>query len=227
MVERDGAEKVGLVAAGAGWHPGVVGIVAAKLVERFGRPAVVLAISDDGEIARGSARSVPGFSVYRALKRIEGEMLRFGGHDAAAGMTVSAGNLDSFSRNFDRSVREEWTDTFTPGLLIDAEVPLHDIGPPLIRQLSLLEPHGPGNPEPVLMTGGVLLESGRVVGKGHLKAVLLQGGIRIEAIGFNLGSFVGSSPPQSPLNVAFTPQFNFWNGIENLQLKIKSIDIST
>lgn len=228
LVEREQTGRRGIVAAGRDWHLGVVGIVAAKLVDRFGRPSVVLSLSEDGKEAKGSARTVAGFSVYRALKKIEGEMTRFGGHDAACGLAVAGENLDRFAQKFDASVKEEWPKEWDetggpPRVAIDAEISLDAINTALVKELQLLEPHGPGNPEPVLMTGGVLLEGSRVVGKGHLKTVLCQGGSRIEAIGFNLGAFVESSTPQSPLNIAFTPQFNSWNGIENLQLKIKSI----
>lgn len=233
MVERDQKDRKGIVVAGPGWHLGVVGIVAAKLTECFSRPAIVLALSEDGKEAKGSARTVPGFSVYRALKRIEEEMECFGGHDAAAGMTVRAENLERFAKEFDQSVQEEWDPSYSPQPRIDAVIPLSDITIPLVKDLTLLEPHGPGNPEPVFMSSSVQLNSCRIVGskggkggKGHLKATLCQGGSRIEAIGFNLGPYLESSSKNSLHNVRFFPQFNYWNGEENIQVKIKSINLT-
>lgn len=227
MVERDQQSRRGIVVAGTGWHPGVIGIVAARLTERFGRPAVVLALSEEGTPAMGSARTVPGLSVYRALKRIEGEMVRFGGHDAAAGMTLSGDNLERFAQKFDHAVREEWPaewgETFSPKLTVDAMISLREINTPLVKWLSLLGPHGPGNPEPVLMVTGVRLESCRVVGGDHLKAILCQKETRMDAIGFGWAHFLDPPPRDLPHNVAFSPQINEWNGIENVQIKIKSL----
>lgn len=230
MVERDQADRKGLVVAGAGWHLGVVGIVAAKLTERFGRPAVVLALSEDGTEARGSARTIPGFSVYAALKKVEGEMTRFGGHEAAAGMTLKSQNLERFAEKFDESVRREWSESCSPRLVIDAEIRLNDINSPLLRELTLLEPHGSGNPEPLFISSPVSLKGSRIVGNGHLKTTLCQEGAQIDAIGFNWGSYLESAVKKDLHQVAFSPEINEWNGTKNLQIKIKSIrnhDINT
>jgi single-stranded-DNA-specific exonuclease len=223
MVEEQQKDRQGIVAAAPGWHLGVVGIVASKLTERFGRPAVVLAVSEDGGEARGSARTVPGLSVYAALKKIEEEMIRFGGHDAAAGLAVRRENLETFARRFDRSVREDWNDSHRPKLWIDAVLPLKEIHTPLVKELTLLEPHGPGNPEPLFMSSEIKLEASRIVGNGHLKTVLCQGETRIDAIGFDWAPYLETSLKTDLHRVAFSPQINEWNGSENIQIKIKSI----
>ncbi|HSA58887.1 MAG TPA: single-stranded-DNA-specific exonuclease RecJ [bacterium] len=231
QIEETQADRKGLVAAGRGWHLGVVGIVAAKLTERFGRPAIALSLGDDGREAKGSARSVPGFSVYEPLKRIESLMLKFGGHAAAAGLTLEAGRLDEFSRAFDREVRTLW-DERRPVIEADANLPLNQVDAPLVRDLARLEPFGPGNPEPVFLVSGVALEGCRVVGasggarKGHLKAVLRQNGIRLESIGFDWGHYLETARKIPSHEVAFCPQINHWNGQSTIQLKIKLIEPS-
>lgn len=231
QIEGTQGDRKGLVAAGRGWHLGVVGIVAAKLTERFGRPAVALALGDDGLEAKGSARSVPGFSVYEPLKRIESLMLKFGGHAAAAGLTLEAARLDEFSKAFDREVRALW-DEKRPVLETDANLPLAQVDATLVRDLARLEPFGPGNPEPVFLVSCVAVEGCRIVGasggarKGHLKAVLRQDGIRLESIGFDWGHYLETARNIPSHDVAFCPQINHWNGQSAIQLKIKSIEPS-
>lgn len=233
QIEKEALHRHGLTAAGAGWHLGVVGIVAAKLTERFGRPAVVLAISEDGKTAKGSARTVGRFSVYEALKSVEPEMLRFGGHAAAAGLTVSVENLSRFAQRFDESVKSLWSEDHRPRLDVDSTLSLTDINSALVRQLSLLEPHGAGNPEPLFLSEAVRLEGCRVVGgsggrsgKGHLKALLCQEGARVEAIGFDWGGYLEQALKIPSHRVAFSPQMNVWNGVQSVQIKIKSIEPS-
>ncbi len=221
MVEKESPPRHGIVVASQDWHLGVVGIVAARLTEKFGRPSIVLAIEQNNE-ARGSGRTVSGFSIYDALKEMEEEMLRFGGHAAAAGMTVATDRLEIFSDRFDEAVRKRWEERHLPKLWIDSAIRLHELKLPLMKDLALLEPHGMGNPEPVLVSSDIRFNDCRIVGTGHLKAVLSQEGSRVEAIGFNLASHLKTAQSQSH-RVAFTPQINFWNGIENVQIKIRAI----
>lgn len=223
MVEREQSDRKGIVVASAGWPIGVVGIVASKLTERFGRPAVVLSLSEDGSEAKGSARTIPGLSVHAALKKIEGEMTRFGGHDAAAGMSLRGDNLKNFSEKFDQSVQEIWGEAKGGQLLIDTAISLKEIKTPLIKELALLEPHGAGNPAPLFMTDAVRLEGGRVVGKGHLKALLCQEGAKIEAIGFNHAPYLETVKTTPHHQVAFSPELNEWNGSVTVQLNIKAL----
>jgi single-stranded-DNA-specific exonuclease len=233
QIEASQGDRVGLVAAGHGWHLGVVGIVAAKLAERFGRPAVALALDEDGREAKGSARSVPGFSVHDPLKRIESLMTKFGGHAAAAGLTVDAGRLAEFSVSFDREVRGLWANRKTAAPEVDAPLPLSQVDDSLVRDLRRLEPFGPGNPEPVFLASGVGFQGCRVVGagagsgdgarKGHLKTVLHQDGTRLEGIGFDWGHYLETARTAPRHEVIFFPEFNHWNGRSQIQLKIKSI----
>jgi single-stranded-DNA-specific exonuclease len=228
QVEETQGGRTGLVAVGKDWHLGVVGIVAAKLAERFGRPAVALTLGGDGREAKGSARSVPGFSVYDALKRIESLMLKFGGHAAAAGLTVPADKLDEFSNAFDREVRNLWNGSGPAAPEADADLPLAQVDDRLVNDLGRLEPFGPGNPEPAFLAEGVAVEGGRVVGAagaraGHLKAVLRQDDARLDGIGFDWGHYVETARTSPLHTVTFFPQRNRWNGKALIQLKIKSM----
>lgn len=223
QVEQNQLDRKGIVVASARWHLGVVGIVAARLTEKFHRPAIVLSLSTDGKEAKGSARTVSGVSVYEALKQIENEMLRFGGHDAAAGMSVLASNLENFSKKFDASVKNIWNEAPSPKLFIDAPLELKDINLELMKSLSLLEPHGAGNPEPTFITTETRAEGCRVVGKNHLKLSVRKGDHRLDAIGFQWAPYLETALKNDLHNLAYYPQINVWNGLESIQLKLKSI----
>ncbi len=223
QVEQNQLDRQGIVVASSRWHLGVVGIVAARLTEKFHRPAIVLSISTDGKEAKGSARTVTGVSVYQALKNIENEMLRFGGHDAAAGMSVLVSNLENFSKKFDLSVKNIWNEVPASKLFIDAPLELKDINLELMKSLNLLEPHGAGNPEPTFMATENRAEGCRVVGKNHLKLSVRKGDHRLDAIGFQWAPYLETALKNDLHNLAYYPQINVWNGRESIQLKLKSI----
>lgn len=223
MVEEGQQGRKGLVVSSPDWHLGVVGIVAAKLVDRFRKPAVVLAQLSDS-LAKGSARTIPGLSVHQALDRSSEMLLHFGGHDAAAGLAVSVENLDLFARKFNEAVQDLWPNTDPTALVLDAPLSLKEIDRSLVQQLQLLEPHGAGNPEPVFVTGPVRLSHCRVVGTKHLKTVVLQDEFRFPAIGFGWGEYLQKAGGYHHL--VFQPHFNAWNGVESIQLKIKSLQPS-
>lgn len=216
------------VLAGEGWHHGVVGIVASRVVEATYRPAVLLAI--EGDEARGSARSIPGFHIYRALCECRDLLEKFGGHAMAAGMTLKARNVPALRERLNRLVRE-WLseEDLVPALPVDGLVPGDQITPELVAELARLEPYGLGNPGPRLVTRGELLE-GRAVGDGtHLKFRLRTGGQVLDGIGFGLaapGAPGAALPPAPvPVQVAFTPEINRWNGTERLQLNVTDLQV--
>lgn len=233
QIEEEQADRQGIVAAGEGWHLGVVGIVAAKLTERFGRPAIALTINAESGQAKGSARTVGNFSVHEALKAIEPLMSRFGGHAAAAGMTVDLTKLEDFKNAFNDSVHRLWDSKSESSVEADSDLPFSEIGTPLLRDLERLEPFGPGNPEPQFSAFGVRLESCRLVGNsggtspGHLKAIFCQNGARFDGIGFGQGQYLKTALASPLHQVLFLPQRNEWNGRSSLQLKIKKITPNT
>ncbi|NJL17563.1 MAG: single-stranded-DNA-specific exonuclease RecJ, partial [Nitrospira sp.] len=144
----------GIVLYARGWHLGVVGIVAARIMERFHRPTVVIAVNEDG-IGKGSARTIPGFDLYQALAGCRDLLVAFGGHPSAAGVTIQESQLPAFCDRFS-TIAEKWIrDTqSTPVLHVDSEVRLKEITFSLLREIGTLHPFGAGNPEPMFVVKG-------------------------------------------------------------------------
>lgn len=212
-----------LVLSSDGWHPGVVGIVAAKLAEEFWRPTVLIAL--DGYEGKGSARSVVGFHLYEGLKECEKHLLALGGHKYAAGLKISRDKLRPFSEGFERVVNEKARDEdLTPTIFVDAEVDLAEITVELLNHLSLLPPHGPANPKPLFSTRNRLpVHDVRTVGEDSLKFKMRERGETYEIIGFGMGYLSPTLP--SELRIAFHPQMNEWEGLKRLQLELRAVEI--
>lgn len=215
-------QRRAFVLSSEGWHPGVVGIVASRLVERYFRPVVLLAV--EGDFCRGSARGVPLFSLIDALRRCDDLLERYGGHRLAAGLTIRAVALPEFSRRFEKTVGDstEGMD-FRPSITVDAVVDLNELSDDLVDELERLGPHGPGNAQPVLLAESVRVVSSRVVGRGHLKLSLAPANTRriLDAIGFRMGDEDVRSGDS--VDVLFSPEVNRWNGRERLQLLLRAI----
>jgi single-stranded-DNA-specific exonuclease len=211
-----------IVLASEGWHPGVVGIVASRVAEEYNRPAFVLSLKDG--VASGSARSIPAFDIHRGLSRC-GELLRrFGGHKQAAGLSLNACNLAAFGHMISEVVMETLSeDDFVPVLNIDAAVSLSDITVELINEITRLEPFGYGNEEPVFGARGLEALQPRIVGNNHLKMYLRQNAYRIDSIGFDLGGMLPGIEGNGPVDAAFYPTINEWNGGRCVQLNIKAL----
>ncbi len=175
----------GVVLAGEGWHPGVIGIVASRVVERIHRPVVMIAV--DGAKARGSARSIPGFDLYQAIAANREHLGRFGGHKQAAGMDLSPASIPAFRDGFNQACRAELEgQELIPRFRGDLDLGPADATLELADLAEYLGPHGMGNPRPVFIARGVTVTSAREVGKGHLKVELTDGAARCEGIGFGL-----------------------------------------
>lgn len=226
--EHDLTRDRAIVLASPAWHPGVIGIVAARLVERFGRPAALIGTS--GQEARGSARSAAGWHIADALGRCADLLLHYGGHRAAAGFSIRPDRIEAFRARFLSLAAQELSDDdLVPSLLADAEVSLDMLDLALADSLAQLGPHGVGNPEPLLVARRLqVMRSPRRVGQNHLKMRVRQsprGGQVVEAIGFNLGSYADVlNQPSSPwIDLAFVPERNSWNDREILQLRVKDL----
>lgn len=210
------------------WHLGVVGIVAARLVERFHRPAVVIAVNEDG-IGKGSARSVPGFDLYQALSACRDLLEAFGGHPCAAGLTIRESRLERFRERFAEVAADQGGGAAVQPLLhLDAEVNLAEVTDDLVRELALLHPFGAGNPEPTLAVRNLAILGSRVVGERHLKLTVRHGNSKpFDGIGFRMGSLAdcGLSGAQS-VDMAFVPERNSWNGLDRIQLRIRDMKAS-
>jgi single-stranded-DNA-specific exonuclease len=216
-LERDS----GFVLAADGWHPGVVGIVASRVVERYGRPAFLIAF--DGEIGKGSGRSISRFDLHSALLACGDLLERFGGHHMAAGLTIRRGNLAAFRERFAGLTRERLTrDDLGPEQRVDLEVNLADMTHELERLCRYLEPCGTGNASPVFGVRGVRLAGRKSVGAGHLKGVLDDGRSRLPAIGFQWADRVPWLGDE-PVDAAFRLECNEWNGQLTLQARLCAI----
>lgn len=181
----DPARDFGVVLAGEGWHPGVIGIVASRVVERIHRPVVMIAL--DGEKGRGSARSIPGFDLLGAIAQNRELLGRFGGHRQAAGLDLTLSNLGAFREGFNRACRAELEgQELIPRLRGELDLSPSDATLDLADLAEYLGPHGMGNPRPVFVARGVTVVSAREVGRGHLKVELSDETGRCEGIGFGL-----------------------------------------
>jgi single-stranded-DNA-specific exonuclease len=213
-LERDS----GFVLAGDGWHPGVVGIVASRVVERYGRPAFLIAF--DGDIGKGSGRSISRFDLHSALLACGDLLERFGGHQMAAGLTIRRNNLDAFRERFAGLTRQRLApDDLGPEQRVDLEVGLADMTHELERLCRYLEPCGTGNASPVFGVRGVRLAGRSRVGAGHLKGVLDDGRSRLPAIGFQWADRVPWLG-DAPVDAAFRLECNEWNGQLTLQARL-------
>lgn len=208
-----------IVLASREWHQGVIGIVASRLVERYHRPTILLAIDEDGN-AKGSGRSIPGFHLLDAIKACSDRLEGFGGHRHAAGVGLKAENIDMFAVAFEAFASQLLDDSdLIPLLDIDAEVRPLQLTLALVSELQKLEPFGAGNPEPTLMLRSVSVVDRRTVGDGHLKLRISAEGQIFSAIAFRQAECV----TDGLLDIAFMPECNTWNNSTALQLRIKSI----
>jgi single-stranded-DNA-specific exonuclease len=205
------------------WHPGVIGIVASRLVERYYRPTIMLTTVDG--IAKGSARSISGFNIYEALKRCEDKIIQFGGHKYAAGLTVELSRLDEFRDAFNQVASELLTeDLLTPSIFIDSEVQLSDLTPKFIRVLSQFAPFGPENMRPVFAVRGVeVVGQPRIVGKDHLRFKVRSNTHVVDAIGFNLGYLLDRVQNGNKIDIAFSLDEGEFAGEIVPQLKVRDI----
>jgi single-stranded-DNA-specific exonuclease len=216
----DLGERSAYVLAAEGWHPGVIGIVASRVAERRHRPAILIAL--DGDTGTGSGRSIPGFDLLGALHAAAGELLRYGGHRAAAGLTIDPGRVDAFRE----LVEEHATATLTPEQLVpvervDAVASGAQLGLALAEELELLEPCGMGNPAARLLVPGGRFDDVRTMGEGrHARFSVRSGGGRAGAVAFGCG---GTLPVPSgvPVDATFRLERNAWRGAVEPRLVLR------
>jgi single-stranded-DNA-specific exonuclease len=222
ILEKDGIQPLrrSTVLFQPHWHKGVVGILASRLVERYYRPTVVLTRS--GEMIAGSARSVSGFNVYEAIHACREHLLGYGGHFAAAGLTLLPENIEAFSIKFEETVSAMIEPrSLVPEITIDAELDFASVRPAFYNILAQMQPFGPGNPQPVFVARR-LRDSGysRIVKEQHIRFSLSQGDIQLTGIGFGLAEKFPLLASQQPVDVVFTLEDNEWNNQKTLQLKV-------
>ncbi len=211
-----------IVLSSPGWHPGVIGIVASRLVDIFYRPVFLFSVKDS--VAKGSARGIPAFHLYNAIAECADLLLGFGGHRQAAGLRIAQENLPAFKNQMNIIAGKTLNpEDMAPVLGIDAAIKFSDLSFDLIKELSLLEPYGDSNKQPVLGAKGAEIVNHKIVGNNHLKLQLMQDNINIDTIGFGMGNQLKKLNSASSLDIAFIPCINEWNGSKNLQLNLKAI----
>jgi single-stranded-DNA-specific exonuclease len=221
VLQLDLDDTFGIVIASEGWHPGVIGIVASRIVEEFGRPTILIAL--DGEQGKGSGRSISRFDLHAGIARCRHLLQRFGGHRSAAGVTIDRAQVDAFARCFNESAQAMLTpDDLVPELRVDLEVALAEITPGFEALLRHLEPCGMGNPSPMLVTREVRLAAPpRVIGQGGLKLRIdTDGGEALEAIGWSLGGRVRELDMSRPLDIAYRLERDEYQGVSRLQARL-------
>jgi single-stranded-DNA-specific exonuclease len=213
----------GIVLGGQGWHPGVIGIVASRLVEEVCRPVVLVAL--DGETGKGSGRSISGFDLHGALTECADLLIRFGGHKAAAGVTVATERMQEFKERFNEVARSRLTpDDLVPEVRVDLDIALGEATPDLEALLRHFEPFGAGNATPVLAASGVrIAEPPRVLRNGHLKLRLAADGTQLDAIGWGMADIAPRLSTSTPLDVAFRLERDEWNGVSRLQARLADV----
>ncbi len=228
MRQVDAGESSPAIVVGAeGWHSGVIGIVAARLVDRYHRPAVVVAFDREG-LGKGSVRSVPGFDMCHALEHCRQDLVAFGGHAMAAGLTVRREAFSGFTRRLCAYVAEGLAGTATGASLdVDAAIALSDVRLSLLQELDQLQPFGMGNPEPTFLGQGLSVLEHRVVGDDHLKLVVRQGdSAPLSGIGFRMGGFAKTiDEGRGRIDAVFTPEVNAWKGMRRIQLRLCDVRV--
>ena len=212
------------------WHKGVIGIVASRLIETYYRPTIVF--TQSGEVLAASARSVKGFNLYEALCECQDELIQFGGHTAAAGMTLHPDNYERFKQKFQEVVERTLPPALrAPKLLLSGELPLSDITYTFYRCLQRFAPFGPKNMTPIFYAHNVLAKEVRRVGKdfSHLRMILNdpKSNHDFVAVGFGLGYQESLVESGEPLTVAYQLTENSWQGRTSLELIVKAVEIMT
>jgi single-stranded-DNA-specific exonuclease len=218
MIESLGdlRERRSLVLAGDGWHRGVLGIVASKLVAKYHRPTLVLGVEDGKAV--GSGRSIAGFDLQVGLSRLRSLIEKFGGHYHAAGLTVESKNVSELAEKFEALAEEQLSEEdLRPSVEVDGEVNLEDLTRKAMNSLEVFKPFGTGNPTPVFYSQNLEIRESRVVGKRHLKLKVKQERTVMDGIGFGLGE---GRPLVEKINAVFSPEINHWRGLEKIQLRI-------
>jgi single-stranded-DNA-specific exonuclease len=217
LIRQQGLDKRPVMVLGReGWHPGVLGIVAARLAEEFHRPVAMVGLKEG--LGKGSARSIEGFHLFQGLKACHRHLLKFGGHQAAAGFSLAEENLPALQEALEEAFQTQIGDVrLHPTLKVDAAVGLNDLDQGFYKSLERLRPFGPGNPEPVFVCEAVECLTSRVVGERHLKVQLSQGEVVMEAIAFDQAPL---HPLSGPLEVAFSTRFSSFMGQMTPELQL-------
>ena len=223
MIEKEHLdENDTIIVAGENWHHGVIGIVASKITELYFKPSILLCY--EGDEAKGSGRSIPGFDLHEALMKCLDHIEKFGGHSMAIGITIKREELEEFRDSLEKVAREAHIEDITPIIQIDAKISLNDINKEMVESLKQLEPFGEGNKMPVFVIKNLKIDSIRALTEGkHLKLTLKEGNNIIDAIGFNMGELAEKYKIGNKIDVVGVLEINSFNGVDSVQINMKDI----
>jgi single-stranded-DNA-specific exonuclease len=218
-------QTYGIVLAAEGWHAGVIGIVASRIVEEFGRPTILISL--EGNEGKGSGRSISPFDLHAGISRCRELLLRFGGHRSAAGVTIARDHVEQFAARFNEVARETLRpEDLVPELRADLEVELQDVTEGLEALLRHIEPCGIGNPSPVLIARGVRVASApKIVGKDGLRVLLQQNDTQLTALAWGMAARAPELTVGAVIDVAFRIERDEWNGESRLQARLADFRI--
>ncbi len=216
-------EKKVFVLSKEDWHHGVIGIVASRITDKFYKPTILISLTD--KLGKGSGRSVKGFNIFDALTHCSEHLLKFGGHELAAGLGLSADSIADFEKEINIYANQTMTETtLTPYINIDAVLHLSDLTLPNADMLSILEPFGMGNAQPIFAVMDTVLHSVRQIGNGkHCKLTVTKAGRQADFVGFNMAEVAESFKIGTNLDLAFTIDTNIYRGNKQLQLILKDV----
>jgi single-stranded-DNA-specific exonuclease len=211
-----------IVLASENWHPGVIGIVASRIADRFYRPAIMISL--DGKFGKGSGRSIEGFHLFEYLLRSKDALMGFGGHESACGVTVDKDRIDEFRDRINEEASKDVDENiFSPKLDIDMDVPLSGLSENVISELDGLAPFGSDNPRPVLASTKLVVKDGpRPIGKNGFKIWVTDNKITCEAVSFGKGN-LEAPKTGSEVDLAYIPSINDWQGVRSIQLELKDV----
>lgn len=214
-----------IVLAHPGWHHGIIGIVASRISERYYKPTIL--ISTENGMGKGSGRSIKGFNLFDALTACQQHLEKFGGHELAAGLSIKTEQLEQFRADINRYARSVLTaEDFIPGLSVDCELPIEYVNLATVERLSVLEPFGMGNPNPVFYLRQLTVANVRALSEGkHIKLTLTKAGCLIDAVGFNMGRFLEVVKLGQVVDIAFALDVNIFRGERLVQVLLKDIHI--
>lgn len=215
-------ENNAIIIAGENWHHGVIGIVSSKITDLYFKPSILLCY--EGDLAKGSGRSIPGFDLHEALMKCQNTIEKFGGHSMAIGITIKRDKFEEFKKEFEEVAKESRIDEIIPIINIDAKINLSEINKEMVESLKQLEPFGEGNKTPIFAFKNLKIDSIRALSEGkHIKMTLKDGNTIVNAIGFNLGYLADEYRIGDKIDVVGTLEINSFNGVDNLQINIKDV----
>ncbi len=215
----DTKEEKLLLLSGENWHPGVIGIIASRIVDKHKRPTVLIGINEG--VGRGSARSIDGINIYKILENCKDLFVDFGGHEGAAGFEIDPEKIPEFEKRLKETLIGMEFD-FTQKILIDAEIPSGKLNLKTVEELNLLSPYGQGNKPPIFVSYKMVLKDFKTVGASgaHLKANFFDGVMEYDSIWFSKGGLAKELKSGQKYDLVFSPQSNIWNGFETVQLNL-------